>query len=103
MIDKRAALVHGVVTNIQVAAGAAPYATPEELIDIFSSVADSVPEAPTQVDRMMLRRLLASTTAHVGRHAGAILPLRPIVTFVADADDPREAFKEALSSLRRRS
>ena len=46
MKDKahRQAFVQTVVTEIQVAAGAAPYATPDELIDIFDSLADRIPE-----------------------------------------------------------
>ena len=103
MIDKRAAFVHSVVTDIQVAAGAAPYATADELLEIFTSLAERVPDASTQVDLMVLRRLLATATGHLCWHARANPPIRPIVTFVADADDPKLAFKEALSSLRRQS
>lgn len=101
MVDERAAFVHAVVSDIQVAAGSAPHATVEELIDIFSSLADRVPDARTQVDLMVLRRLFANTTYHVYKHAGANLPLRPIVNLVADADDPRVEFKAALAALRR--
>jgi hypothetical protein len=99
VIDQRVEFVHAVVTEIQIAAGAAPYATVDELIDIFTSVADRVPDAKTQVDLMVLRRLFANVTRHLYRHAAAALPLRPVVNLVADADDPKVAFKAALSSL----
>jgi hypothetical protein len=99
--DRREEFVHAVVTDIQVAAGAAPYATLDELIDIFASLADRIPDPETQVDLMVLRRLFAKTTYHIYRRAGADTPLRPIVNLVADADDPRAEFKKALSLLRR--
>ena len=103
MKDKadRQAFVQTVVTEIQVAAGAAPYATPDELIDIFYSLADRIPEPATHLDRMVLRRLFANATRHIYVHAGAKPPLRPIVGSVADADDPKSEFKAALAALRR--
>jgi hypothetical protein len=99
--DTRAAFVNAVVSDIQVAAGAAPYATVDELIDIFSSLADRIPDPATGVDQMVLRRLFAKVTFHIYRHAGADPPLRPVVNVVADADDPRIEFKAALAALRR--
>lgn len=100
MADHRADFIDAVVADIQAAAGAAPYATLDELIDIFSSLADRVPDPATQVDLMVLRRIFANLTRHIYRQAGARPPLRPVVNLVADADDPRVAFKAALSALR---
>ena len=99
-IDRHAAFVHMVATDIQVAAGAAPFATVDELIDIFLSLAERIPEPTSQVDLMVLRRLFANVTRHVYLHAKADLPLRPVVNLVADADDPKVEFKAALSALR---
>jgi hypothetical protein len=99
-VDTHGRFVDAVVSDIQVAAGAAPFATVEELIDIFTLLADRIPDARTEVDLMVLRRLFANVTRHMYRHAGAALPLRPIVNRVADADDPKAAFKAALAALR---
>jgi hypothetical protein len=101
MIDERAAFVHRVTTEIQVAAGAAPYATVDELVDVFLSLADRIPDPMSKVDLMVLRRLFASVTRQVYVHAGASLPLRPVVSLVADADEPKVAFKAALDALQR--
>ena len=100
MLETRGDFVHNVVTDIQVAAGAAPYATVDELIQILSSLADRLPDPTTRVDLMVLRRLFAHVTYRVYRLAGANLPIRPMVVVVADADDPRQEFKAALAALR---
>jgi hypothetical protein len=100
-MDTREAFIHTVVTDIQVAAGAAPYSTVGELVDTFLSLADRIPDSPSQVDLMVLRRLFAGVTRRVYEHAGAAPPLRPVVNLVADADDPRVEFKAALAALRR--
>jgi hypothetical protein len=100
-MDKRETFIHAVVTDIQVAAGAAPYATVDELIDIFLSLAERMPDPSSQVDLMVLRRLFASVTRHIYLHARAGLPLRPVLNLVADADDPKVEFRAALSALRR--
>jgi hypothetical protein len=102
MPRQRSAFVDHVAHDIQVAAGAAPYATLDELLDIFSALADRVPEPVTQMDRLVLRRLLAKATRHIYLHAGARPPIRPVVNRVADADDPRVEFKAALAALRGR-
>ena len=102
-MDKRQAFIHNVVADIQVAAGAAPHATVDELIDIFLSLADRISNPTSQVDLMVLRRLFAHATRHIYLHAGAELPLRPVVNLVADADDPKAEFKAALATLRRES
>jgi hypothetical protein len=94
--NARSAFVHAVVTEIQLAAGAAAHATPLELVEIFSRVADRIGDPVTQVDRMVLRRILASAIRHIYVHAGIQPPLRPVVNQIADADDPRAAFKAAL-------
>lgn len=99
-MDKREAFIHTVASEIQVAAGAAPYATADELVDIFLSLVDRTPAAPSQVDLMVLRRLFANVTHHIYRRAGAELPLRPVVNLVADADDPKVEFKAVLAALR---
>jgi len=99
-MDKRENFIHTVVSDIQVAAGAAPYATVDELVDIFLSVVDRIPHPASQLDQMVLRRLFANVTRHVYQHAGAALPLRPIVNLVADADDPKREFTFALAALR---
>lgn len=99
-VDRSTAFVHAVVTEIQVAAGAAPYATTDELVDIFARVVDRVPEPASPVDLMILRRVFARATHHIYRHAGTGAPIRPIVNLVADADDPRAEFRKALFALR---
>lgn len=98
--DNRAAFVDAVVKDIQVAAGAEPYATVDELIDIFSSLAERTPNPATQLDQMVLRRLFANVAFHIYRHAGADLPLRPVANLIAYADDPRVELKAALTALR---
>ena len=98
----REAFVHAVAAEIQVAVGAAPYASIEELIAIFSALAERIPQPQTEVDRMVLRRLLAQVTRHVYEHAGAERPLRPVVTQVGDADDPLAEFKAVLDALAER-
>jgi hypothetical protein len=100
-MHKREAFIHTVASDIQVAAGAAPYATVNELVDVFLALADRIPHPASQLDLMMLRRLFASVTRHVYQHARADLPLRPVVSLVADADDPKVEFKSALAALRR--
>lgn len=100
-MDRRETFIHTVATDIQVAAGAAPYATADELVEIFLALADRIPDPSSQLDRMLLRRLFADATRHVYEHARARLPLRPVVNLVADADDPRVEFKSALAALRR--
>src|SRR5688500_8011517 len=95
--DNRADFVDAVVKDIQVAAGAEPYATVDELIDIFSSLADRTPDPATHVDQMVLRRLFAKVTFHIYRRAGAD-PLRRVVNLVAEAEDPRREFKAALTA-----
>jgi hypothetical protein len=95
----REAFVHAVAAEIQIAVGAAPYASIEELIEIFSGLAARIPQPQTEVDRMVLRRLLAQVTRHVYEHAGAERPLRPVVTRVADADDPLAEFRAVLAAL----
>jgi hypothetical protein len=98
----REVFVHAVAAEIQVAIGAAPYASVDELIDIFNALAERIPQPKTEVDRMVLRRLLAQVTRHVYEHAGAERPLRPVVTQVADADDPLAEFKVVLAALAER-
>jgi hypothetical protein len=100
MANHNAAFVDAVVRDIQIVAGVAPYATVNELIDIFSDFIDRVPYPASQVDLMVLRRLLASVTRHLYLHAGAAPPIRPVVNRIADADDPRQEFKAALAALR---
>jgi hypothetical protein len=98
--DERTAFIRSVVSDIQVLAGTAPHATIDELVDMFSELSDRLPEATTQVDRLVLRRLLADVTRRMYRQAGAA-PARHAVNLVADADDPRVEFKAALAPLRR--
>jgi hypothetical protein len=97
--DDRAAFVRAVVSDIQVIAGTAPHATFGELVEMFTSLSDRLPEARTQVDRLVMRRLLADVTRRIYRHAGGV-PTRRVIDSVADADDPRVEFKMALAALR---
>jgi hypothetical protein len=99
-MDGRGVFIHDVVSDMQVAAGAAPYATADELIEIFLALAERIPDPTSQVDLMVLRRLFANMTRHVYLRTGAGLPLRPIVSLVADADDPKAEFKAALAALK---
>lgn len=99
MNHRRSQYVHNVAIEIQAAAGAAPYATLDELIDIFLAVADRIPPPLTAADGVILRRLLARTTGRMYRAAGATR-LRAAVDAVAEADDPRQEFRQALAALR---
>lgn len=100
MTEREAKFLQTVVTEIQVAAGAAPYATHNELIDIFFDTIDCVPEPKSALDLLVLRRQLAKATRYIYLHAGARPPLRHAVNAVADADDPKAEFKAALARLR---
>ena len=100
MTEREANFLQTVVIEIQVAAGAAPYATQDELIDIFSTMVDHLPEPQSPVDLLVLRRLFASATRRIYLHVGAQPPLRRVVNAVADADDPKSEFKAALARLR---
>ena len=99
VLGQRSAFVDAVVKDIQVLAGAAPYASERELIDIFKELPDRIPTPPTESDVMVLRRILADTIRKICHQTGASLPVRPLVDLVADADDPRLQFRAALQAM----
>ncbi len=91
--------IHTFVSDVQVLAGAARYATIPELLDIFSALADRAPKVTTRAELMILRHLLANVTRYVYRLAGAGDPRHAIATLLMDAGDPRVHFRVTLLSL----